>query len=239
MRSYFLCIAMLAMGFGLGPSATAAADPPSRPQAPPTTANGGSNLTHHWIEDGGARMYWNTLNDPRQIRMSGARFSDPASVPPLTFDNSCCDDRRKGTGRGKAGRKAAPAKKASAAKPAVAQQAPAGVGANKLGKPQKPATTPPSGRAGGNVRAGAGGGGSGAKSSGAKGLVPTTYTNLETPKVTAPVSTPPVVAPIPQPSSPMPPLIPAPSSPSPVDAAGSPAPPASPSMPVMRVDGNS
>ena len=47
------------------------------------TPAGQTNLTRIWTDKGGARLYWNTLVDPLQIRMAGARFDDPAAVPEL------------------------------------------------------------------------------------------------------------------------------------------------------------
>lgn len=50
---------------------------------PQTMPDGGPNLTEAWMRNGGARLYWNTLTQPRQIRMEGAAFADPATVPEL------------------------------------------------------------------------------------------------------------------------------------------------------------
>ncbi|MFC4678244.1 hypothetical protein [Desulfovibrio legallii] len=50
---------------------------------PARTPAGQTNLTRIWTDKGGARLYWNTLVDPLQIRMAGARFDDPAAVPEL------------------------------------------------------------------------------------------------------------------------------------------------------------
>lgn len=56
---------------------------PLPPSLPALTPSGGVNLDEAWIRGGGARLYWNTLVIPRQIRMGGARFVDPATVPEL------------------------------------------------------------------------------------------------------------------------------------------------------------
>lgn len=56
---------------------------PLPPRLPAFLPSGGANLDEAWIQDGGARLYWNTLVIPRQLRMGGARFVDPASVPEL------------------------------------------------------------------------------------------------------------------------------------------------------------
>ncbi len=56
---------------------------PLPPQSPALLPSGGVNLDEAWIQDGGARLYWNTLVIPRQVRMGGARFADPAAVPEL------------------------------------------------------------------------------------------------------------------------------------------------------------
>ncbi|WP_165174566.1 hypothetical protein [Desulfovibrio sp. ZJ369] len=56
---------------------------PLPPRLPAFLPSGGANLDQAWIQDGGARLYWNTLVIPRQLRMGGASFVDPASVPQL------------------------------------------------------------------------------------------------------------------------------------------------------------
>lgn len=56
---------------------------PLPPRLPAFLPSGGANLNEAWIQDGGARLYWNTLVIPRQLRMGGATFVDPASVPEL------------------------------------------------------------------------------------------------------------------------------------------------------------
>lgn len=50
---------------------------------PQPLPDGGANLNEAWMRNGGARLYWNTLTQPRQIRMVGAAFADPAAVPEL------------------------------------------------------------------------------------------------------------------------------------------------------------
>ncbi len=53
------------------------------PQLPEYLPNGAVNLDQAWIQDGGARLYWNTLTIPRQLKMAGARWVDPALTPEL------------------------------------------------------------------------------------------------------------------------------------------------------------
>lgn len=56
---------------------------PLPPQLPAFLPDGGANLDEAWIEDGGARLYWNTLLLPRQLKMAGATYIDPALTPQL------------------------------------------------------------------------------------------------------------------------------------------------------------
>lgn len=72
---------------------------------PQTMPDGGPNLTEAWMRNGGARLYWNTLTQPRQIRMAGAAFADPAAVPELMSSPRAKAD---GKSVGKGGRSAAP-----------------------------------------------------------------------------------------------------------------------------------
>ncbi|WP_298033443.1 hypothetical protein [uncultured Desulfovibrio sp.] len=103
MLTVFLCLAApvhavesrtlplsAAPGYSAGPPAPQVSTPtagtpavPLSPQLPELTPSGGVNLDEAWIQNGGARLYWNTLVSPRQIRMGGARFVDPAAVPEL------------------------------------------------------------------------------------------------------------------------------------------------------------
>ncbi|MBO4334498.1 MAG: hypothetical protein J5846_01510 [Desulfovibrio sp.] len=73
-----LCLCLLAW------PVTALADPEE--QVPQWTRDGQLNLTHEWIEHGGARLYWNSLLTPRQVRLVGMRFKDPADRPFLLLD---------------------------------------------------------------------------------------------------------------------------------------------------------
>lgn len=68
--------------FGAGSQPLTGALPPSFPEYLP---NGAVNLDEAWIQDGGARYYWNTIIVPRQLKMSGAYWIDPALVPRLTI----------------------------------------------------------------------------------------------------------------------------------------------------------
>lgn len=106
---------------------------------PARTAAGQTNLTHIWTEKGGARLYWNTLVDPRQVRMAGARFDDPAAVPELRLAPPSVTPAPR---RYRSLRKKVQARKAA---PVVA--APKGVGAAALvppvkSKAEKTATSP-------------------------------------------------------------------------------------------------
>lgn len=76
-----LCLCMALMFWGAPAWATDSAHLPSSP--PQTLPDGGPNLNEAWLRHGGARLYWNTLMQPRQLRMAGANFADPAAVPQL------------------------------------------------------------------------------------------------------------------------------------------------------------
>ena len=76
-------------------------------QAPPTLPNGNPNLIHYWYEYGGARLYWQGLLDPQQVKLLGPAWRDPAARPQLT-----------GTGFDKRGSKGYARHKANSAKPA-------------------------------------------------------------------------------------------------------------------------
>lgn len=66
--------------FGAGRTSSPVALPPTFPQYLP---NGAINLDEAWIQKGGARLYWNTIIIPRQLKMGGASWVDPALVPLL------------------------------------------------------------------------------------------------------------------------------------------------------------
>lgn len=66
--------------FGAGNQRLTVPLPPTFPQYLP---NGAINLDESWIEDGGARLYWNMVIVPRQLKMNGASWVDPALVPLL------------------------------------------------------------------------------------------------------------------------------------------------------------
>ena len=53
------------------------------PQLPEYLPNGAINLDEVWIQDGGARLYWNDVIIPRQLKMAGNYWIDPALVPQL------------------------------------------------------------------------------------------------------------------------------------------------------------
>lgn len=85
------------------------------PQMPRTTRSGAANLYDTWLENGGGRLYWNTLTKPTQIRMAGARFVDPASVPELSMEVGKAKPKARRRGGGKAKKQAASAPNANAA----------------------------------------------------------------------------------------------------------------------------
>lgn len=69
--------------FGAGNERLTVPLPPSFPEYLP---NGAINLDQAWIQDGGARLYWNTIVVPRQLKMGGAYWIDPALVPQLVIN---------------------------------------------------------------------------------------------------------------------------------------------------------
>ncbi len=71
--------------FGAGNQNLTVPLPPSFPQYLP---NGAINLDAAWIQDGGARLYWNMVVIPRQLKMGGASWVDPALVPLLIPQNT-------------------------------------------------------------------------------------------------------------------------------------------------------
>lgn len=97
--SIFLCLALAGTGvlaaepysnqpsynpvpgeFGSGSSRALVPLPPQLPEYLP---NGAINLDEVWIQDGGARPYWNIVLIPQQLKMGGATWIDPALVPQL------------------------------------------------------------------------------------------------------------------------------------------------------------
>lgn len=66
--------------FGSGRSAPLV---PLPPQVPPYLPNGAVNLDYVWTQDGGARLYWNEVIIPQELKMGGATWIDPALVPQL------------------------------------------------------------------------------------------------------------------------------------------------------------
>ncbi|MBB5144526.1 hypothetical protein [Desulfovibrio intestinalis] len=94
-----LCLSAVSGPFDVLPAQAAES---SQPQ---TLPDGGANLNEAWMRNGGARLYWNTLTQPRQLRMAGAAFADPAAVPELM---SSPQGQPAGTSVGKGSRSAAP-----------------------------------------------------------------------------------------------------------------------------------
>lgn len=89
------------------PSATLAATP--RPQTPPPgyapnpeisqpeiLPNGSIDLDAQWTNDGGARLYWDTVKLPQELKMNGREWQDPALMPQLNV-NQPKVTHRKGT----------------------------------------------------------------------------------------------------------------------------------------------
>ncbi len=56
---------------------------PLPPHVPEYLPNGATNLIDVWTEDGGARLYWNTIIIPQELKMAGSYWIDPALVPQL------------------------------------------------------------------------------------------------------------------------------------------------------------
>lgn len=131
-----------APGYLAGPQAPLVSSPtvgapvvPLPPHLPARLPSGGVNLDEAWIQDGGARLYWNTLVIPRQLRMGGASFVDPAAVPellPVDSDKIVRPARRRVPARAaasaekqKSGQRTAPAGAGSTALKPPAAAAPA------------------------------------------------------------------------------------------------------------------
>lgn len=66
--------------FGAGSQGGVVALPPELPEYLP---NGAINLDEVWTQDGGARLYWNDVIIPRELKMAGNAWIDPALVPQL------------------------------------------------------------------------------------------------------------------------------------------------------------
>lgn len=96
-----LCFGVMSGLTGVSPAIAAESS------LPQTLPNGSSNLTEIWMRSGGARLYWNTLTQPRQIRMVGAAFADPAAVPEL-MPSPQGQPEAKSSGKGSRGGKTAP-----------------------------------------------------------------------------------------------------------------------------------
>lgn len=93
----------------------------------------GGSITQTWMNKGGARLYWNTLVNPRQILMGGARFVDPAAVPELQLAPPPAKHSR---------RKVRVQRKPRPAKTTASATAPKGVGSPSLKPPAQPETKP-------------------------------------------------------------------------------------------------
>ncbi|OXS29091.1 MAG: hypothetical protein BCS36_01315 [Desulfovibrio sp. MES5] len=105
LRPVALGVAILCFGVTSGMSGVSFAGV-AESSLPQTLPDGGPNLTEAWMRTGGARLYWNTLTQPRQIRMVGAAFADPAAVPELMSSPQGQPDVS--TGKGSRGGKTAP-----------------------------------------------------------------------------------------------------------------------------------
>ena len=106
LRAVALGSAILCFGITTGLSGVSLAGV-AESSLPQTLPDGGPNLTESWMRTGGARLYWNTLTQPRQIRMVGAAFADPAAVPELMSSPQGQPDG-KFAGKGGRGGKTAP-----------------------------------------------------------------------------------------------------------------------------------
>lgn len=56
---------------------------PLPPHLPMYLPNGAINLDAVWTQDGGARLYWNNVIIPKELKMAGNYWIDPALVPQL------------------------------------------------------------------------------------------------------------------------------------------------------------
>lgn len=108
-------------------------------QFPAYTASGQVNLHDVWLRYGGGRLYWKTLVNPRQIYLAGARFVDPASVPPLDMGAPKSKPARHRA------RRARPAPPKAAAAPVMPPKDAASTALRPPEKPKDaaPAATPP------------------------------------------------------------------------------------------------
>ena len=145
-------------------------------QIPPTTRDGQTNLTYHWLHHGGGRLYWKALTHPLQIRLNGARFVDPASVPLLLTKNTQDGKRRVSTRRStRYGQKSQRRRQAQA----HVSRPPRDVGKTALRAPAQARKRSASAAASATGGAGTGAGtGTGSKDSKAAPPPVTTYTHL-------------------------------------------------------------
>lgn len=111
-------------GYDAGPPINLAPTPQNPVQLPPQLPaylpNGAVNLDEAWIQNGGARLYWNTLLIPRQLKMSGATWIDPALTPQLIQPQAAPARKRSYTRR------------KAETKPTATVKAPEGAGATSL-----------------------------------------------------------------------------------------------------------
>lgn len=90
---------------------------------PDILPSGAIDLDAQWTNDGGARLYWDTVKVPQELKMNGRQWQDPALMPELKFN------------QGPAARKrAAPAVKKRVSKPKTVKKT-----AQKARKKLKPA----------------------------------------------------------------------------------------------------
>lgn len=102
-----------AIAFGASPQDAAIPATGSIPliqEGYPQMPGAASSLAREWTRGGGARMYRNTVNEPRGLKRNGSKRVDPALVPPLN------------TGKGAASVKKR-VKRPHAAKPAATRKA--------------------------------------------------------------------------------------------------------------------
>lgn len=100
---------------------------PVQPHLPYFLPNGAVNLDEAWIEYGGARPYWNSVTIPRQLRLGGASWVDPALVPELLAAPKQATPVRKWTRRS--------TRKIRKAMPRISVKVPPNAGSTALKKP--------------------------------------------------------------------------------------------------------
>ena len=94
--AFLIATLFIAPHFALAASQPVPGYEPTLPQAqiqggvypehlPNYLPNGAANLDEVWTQNGGARLYWNSVYIPRQLKLAGATWVDPALVPELNL----------------------------------------------------------------------------------------------------------------------------------------------------------